>query len=107
MRGHAQMGRAGALALETEAPAHLTQTTTPITGALTPGMGTMPPTKVAPHAHPERDPHQMVFLAALARIARRAVEQGITVTRDSAARGQQPQAGQQGGGGEYGASTLP
>ena len=53
-----------------------TQTTTPGGSAETLAAGTVPPIKVAPHAHPGRDPYQSAFTAALARIAARAVEQG-------------------------------
>ena len=67
--------RAGACGFQTAAPARL-QTTRPGGSAETLAAGTVPPIKVAPRAHPGRDPYQSAFTAALARIAGRAVEQG-------------------------------
>jgi len=103
--------RAGACGFQTAAPARL-QTTTPGGSAETLAAGTVPPIKVAPRAHPGRDPYQSAFTAALARIAGRAVEQGRAPALAEAPRDGKPVScqltGFQGGGARHaGGSNSP
>ena len=110
MTGHVQQGHAGALAFQTQTPARLTETTTPNACVSAQGAGMVPQNSVAPPAHPGRDPYRARFMAALARLAKHAVEEGrppalAAAAGNSEPRGHQPRGSQGGGDGDVSAST--